>query len=252
MNEKTINFKKLPIGIQTFRDIRDPKENMVYIDKTADAYRMATRGRYYFLARPRRFGKSLFLDTLSELFKGSKHLFEGLYIYDKWDWTEQFPVIKISLAGGEFWTEEKTNTELREILFRNCENLGIDTAKCEHENLSIFFGRIISQAYSKYQKKVVILIDEYDKPILDNIHLEDKKISTEIRNLLRSFYGIIKNNDEYIRLVFITGVSKFSKLNLFSGLNNLEDITIDPNYATITGYSHQDLVDNFSEYLEKI
>jgi hypothetical protein len=241
--------KKLPIGIQTFRDIRNPSDNYVYIDKTATALELIQSGRYYFLSRPRRFGKSLFLDTLSEIFKGSKHLFEGLEIYDKWDWADTSPVIRISFAVGDFSSLDGINFRIKSILDENCNNLGIPQPAADMVQAGDYFKKVIRTVSEKYSVKVVILIDEYDKPILDNIHLDDKTPATDARSVLREFYSAIKDSDEFIRFVFITGVSKFSKLNLFSGLNNLNDITIDPDYATITGYTHADIQEQFTDYL---
>jgi hypothetical protein len=241
--------KKLPIGIQTFRDIRNPSDNYVYIDKTATALELIQSGRYYFLSRPRRFGKSLFLDTLSEIFKGSKHLFEGLEIYDKWDWADTAPVIRISFGVGGFNSKEDTESIINLILKSNCEELGLNIGGEYKSHPGKHFQALIKAASLKSGKKVAILIDEYDKPILDNIHLDDKTPASDARSVLREFYSAIKDSDEFIRFVFITGVSKFSKLNLFSGLNNLNDITIDPDYATITGYTHADIQEQFTDYL---
>jgi hypothetical protein len=166
--------KKLPIGIQTFRDIRNPSDNYVYIDKTATALELIQSGRYYFLSRPRRFGKSLFLDTLSEIFKGSKHLFEGLEIYDKWDWADTAPVIRISFGVGGFNSKEDTESIINLILKSNCEELGLNIGGEYKSHPGKHFQALIKAASLKSGKKVAILIDEYDKPILDNIHLDDK------------------------------------------------------------------------------
>jgi hypothetical protein len=244
--------KKLPIGIQTFRDIRNPSDNYVYIDKTATALELIQSGRYYFLSRPRRFGKSLFLDTLSEIFKGSKHLFEGLGIFDKWDWADTSPVIRISFAVGDFSSLDGINFRIKSILDENCNNLGIPQPAADMVQAGDYFKKVIRTVSEKYSVKVVILIDEYDKPILDNIHLDDKTPATDARSVLREFYSAIKDSDEFIRFVFITGVSKFSKLNLFSGLNNLNDITISKKYSTIAGYTHSDLEKSFRGHFDGV
>jgi hypothetical protein len=244
--------KKLPIGIQTFRDIRDTDNNYVYIDKTGIAFQMIENGKYYFLSRPRRFGKSLFLSTLSEIFKGHKEYFEGLYIYDKWNWDEKFPVVEISFASGNFSKNENIREAITELLRSNSNKLGLNFEDINHPQAGISLKRIIEAAYEKYNQKVVVLIDEYDKPVLDNIGNEDKTTSYNARDMLRNFYSAIKDSDRYLRFVFLTGVSKFSKMNLFSGLNNLEDITIDDRYATITGYTHNDLKENFSDYTDGV
>lgn len=247
-----MQIKKLPIGIQTFRDIRDPKENYVYIDKTQHAFELITKYNYVFLSRPRRFGKSLFLDTLSEIFQGNKELFNGLYIYDKWEWNEKYPVVKISFGGGSFTTLKGINSRINTI-FRNISKklkLGLSSfSEYDHgSNLEM----IIHACFEKYNSKVVVLVDEYDKPILDNIANEDKEMPTQARSILRSFYSILKDNDEKIKFVFLTGVSKFSKLNLFSGLNNIQDITLKKEFATITGYTHGDVISSFTDYLEGV
>ena len=237
-------MKKLPIGIQTFSEII--QENYYYVDKTEFAYKLLSKGKYYFLSRPRRFGKSLFLDTLAEIFLGNKELFKDLYIYDKYDF-KPHPVIRISFGSGDYSLDEsQTIDEIKRILKRNQRENNIT---CEdEENFKVCFEELLIKLYEKHKTKVVILIDEYDKPILDNI--ANKEMATKARNILKNFYSIIKDNDRYIRFVFITGVSKFSKLNLFSGLNNLEDITIDENYAEICGYTHDDLLTVFKDRIE--
>lgn len=246
------NMKKLPLGIQTFRDIRDLKENYVYIDKTAIAHQLVTEQKYAFLSRPRRFGKSLFLDTVSELFKGSKELFEGLAIYDKWDWTEQYPVIRISFGTGDFSSKENILSSIKLTLQLNCQDLDVEVGYDASLQIGGLFRVIIRAVYERYNKKVVILIDEYDKPILDTIHKNDKTTSSDARDVLRDFYSVIKDSDQYLKFVMLTGVSKFSKLNLFSGLNNITDITIDKKYATITGYTHADIQHHFAEHLKGV
>ncbi len=236
-------MKKLPIGIQTFRDIIT--EGFVYVDKTGIAYDIITKGRYYFLSRPRRFGKSLFLDTLKDIFEGKKELFKGLYIYDKWDWDDKYPVLRVSLGSGVEKDINQLYPRLRWILKKAERDLEID---CESNNPVECFQELILSAYAKYNQKVVILIDEYDKPILDNI--TDSDVARQMRDAMKNFYAVIKDNDAYIRFVFITGVSKFSKMNLFSGLNNIEDITLNANYGNICGYTHNDLLTVFKEHLK--
>ncbi len=242
--------KKLPIGIQTFKEIRSPEENYAYVDKTDICYRLITNAKYYFLSRPRRFGKSLFLDTLSEIFKGSQELFRGLDIYDKWDWNESFPVIQINFATGDFSSPTSIKNRIDNQLRKATKANGIDISEIESEDLGIMLEQLIFELYTQRKQRVVVLIDEYDKAILDNISNENKSIALAARDILRNFYSAIKSSDSYLRFVFITGVSKFSKLNLFSGLNNIEDITIDKRYATITGYTQGDLETVFSDYTE--
>ena len=238
-------MKYLPIGIQTLSKIIEG--DFVYVDKTEIAYNLIQKEGYYFLARPRRFGKSLFLDTLKEIFEGNKELFKGLYIYDKWDWNVKYPVLRVSLGSGVIKTIEKLKDRLNWILQDVERNVDI---KCNLTDPEKCFKELIIKSYEKYNQKVVILIDEYDKPILDNI--TDKKVAREMRDAMKDFYGMIKDNDAYIQFVFITGVSKFSKMNLFTGLNNLNDITLDEKYATICGYTHNDLLTVFEEHLRGV
>ena len=242
--------KRLPLGIQTFANIRDPKINYAYIDKTQIAYDMIETGvKYRFLSRPRRFGKSLFLDTVSELFKGSKEMFEGLYVYDKWDWETKYPVIKLNLGGGIVIDKSELKNKLRQIIQNNAEDLGVTITSDFHEP-SLMFADLIRKTSQKYNQHVVVLVDEYDKPLLDNIgndeHLE------EIQRTLRGFYSEIKNNDHHVKFGFITGISKFSQMSFFSDLNNLTDITLDPTYATITGYTQNDLEKTFEDFLDGV
>ena len=236
-------MKKLPIGIQTFSKIVE--DGFLYVDKTMFAKKLIDGPGYYFLSRPRRFGKSLFLSTLYEIFRGRKELFKGLYIYDKYDF-KPHPVIRISFGSGDYSVLKSIEKEILRILKRNMRELGVECS--EVEDFKGCFEELIFNAYQKYNCKVVILIDEYDKPILDNILNKDK--ARYARDVLKNFYSVIKDSDEYIRFVFITGVSKFSKLNLFSGLNNLKDITLSREYAEICGYTHRDLETVFGDYLK--
>ena len=237
-------LKKLPIGVSTLEKIRN--NNYLYIDKTKEAYNLIEgSGEYFFLSRPRRFGKSLFVDTLKNIFEGKKELFEDLYIYDKYDWSQSYPVINISFASGTIFNAEHLQTKLVLILEENAKRLGIE---CKHmEDAGNCFREFITSTYEKYQTPVVVLIDEYDKPILDNI--DNLEVAHEIRNGLKDFYSVIKGSDEFLKFAFLTGVSKFSKVSLFSGLNNLEDITLDKRYATITGYTHDDIKTSFKDHL---
>ena len=235
-------LQKLPIGKSTFQTLIE--EDYLYIDKTEIALKLIDNGTYFFLARPRRFGKSLFLDTLRSLFNGDKELFKGLYIYDKYEFMK-YPIIRVSFNDGEFKTVEEFKQTIYEILDKNQRELDIS---CPQDfSTSGCFRRLIEEAYKKYNQKVVILVDEYDKPILDNI--ENRDVAQLMRDELKSFYSVIKGADEYLKFVFITGVSKFSKVSLFSGLNNIEDITLDKNYSTICGYTQTDLEDKFKNHL---
>jgi len=231
---------KLPIGISTFKEIR---EDYVYVDKTKYIMELINNHKYVFLSRPRRFGKSLLCDTLKELFEGNKELFNGLYIFDKYDF-KKYPVIKISFGGI------RGLDRLKRVLFFNLQDnsnrLGVECI--EKEDAALCFSELIRAAAKKYKEKVVILIDEYDKPILDNI--EDTKVAMEIREYLKEFYTEIKENDAYIKFCFITGVSKFAKVSIFSGLNNLDDISLDKIYSGICGYTQKELENVFGELLK--
>ena len=238
-------MKKLPVGIQTFSEIIN--EDYLYIDKTGIACSLVNNFKYVFLSRPRRFGKSLFLDTLHNIFEGNRELFRGLLIEKQWNWEVMYPVIKISFSGG-IDSKETLRKKLFYILNGNQKRLDI---RCdEKEDPSQCFAELLEKAYEKYHQKVVILIDEYDKPILDNI--ENIPEALLIRDGLREFYTTIKDNDRYLRFAFLTGVSKFSKVSLFSGLNNLEDISLNPDYGNICGYTQLDLDTTFVPYLEGV
>jgi len=239
-----MHLKKLPIGISTLSDIL--QEGYIYIDKTDIAQNLIEDGKYYFLSRPRRFGKSLFLDTLRTIFSGDKEIFKGLYIYDNGYDFIKHPVIRISFNDGKIATKEEFAEYIFDLLDRNQRDLEIECPT----NISAHFcfKRLIEEAYKKYNQKVVILVDEYDKPILDNI--ENPEVAREMRDELKNFYSIIKGADEFLKFVFITGVSKFSKVSLFSGLNNIQDITLNPNYATICGYRQEDVETVFANHLE--
>ncbi len=238
-------MKKLPVGIQTFSEIIN--ENYLYIDKTAIAYSLIDNFKYVFLSRPRRFGKSLFLDTLKDIFEGNRELFRGLLIEEQWDWEVNYPVIQISFSGG-IDSRETLRKNLFYILNDNQERL--DIACVEKDDPNQCFAELIKKAYDKYSQKVVILIDEYDKPILDNIeHIPEALL---IRDGLRNFYTKIKDNDRYLRFAFLTGVSKFAKVSIFSGLNNLEDISLNPDFGNVCGYTQLDLESSFAPYLEGV
>ena len=235
-------MKKLPIGIQTFSEIRD--ENYIYVDKTKYIHKLATEGKVYFLSRPRRFGKSLLLSTIEELFKGNKQLFEGLYIHDKWDWEDSHHVIHLDLSDGDFRTAEKLENSLEDIINRYARELEIPIYS---KTLPGKFTDLIFETYKKTRKKVVVLIDEYDKPIIANITKKDVLNSNQ--EILKSFYNVLKGTDKYIKFIFITGVSKFANMSIFSSLNSLNDITLNRDFACICGYTHQELKNKFKDYL---
>ncbi len=235
--------KKLPIGIQTFREIRE--EGYYYVDKTAFAWQLTEQGKYYFLSRPRRFGKSLFLDTLKELFEGNEALFQGLYIHDKWDWTLSYPVIRISFGGGVVGGRSDLDATLHQQLSYHEGRFGLSS---DFPDARSRFLELIRRVREQTGQRVVVLVDEYDKPILDRIERPD--LALEIREGLKDFYSVIKDSDAHIKFAFLTGVSKFSKVSLFSGLNNLEDITVNKTYSAICGYSDIDVDTVFAAELE--
>ncbi|WP_424860140.1 ATP-binding protein [Tepidimonas sp. HKU77] len=206
---------------------------------------MATTGKYYFLSRPRRFGKSLFLDTLAELFAGNEPLFRGLYCHDKWDWGKKHPVIRISFAEGRLESREQLDERIRELLDNHQRSLGIH---CEHRSIPGSFGELIERATQKYGQRAVVLVDEYDKPILDN--LTDPDIARAMRDGLMNLYSVIKDQDAHIEFAFLTGVSKLRTASIFSGLNNLNDITVDAAYSAICGYTEADVDTVFAPELE--
>ncbi|MEA3492365.1 MAG: AAA family ATPase [Campylobacterota bacterium] len=245
MGNLTMKLKKLPIGIQTFKIIRE--EDYIYIDKTKEALELIENYKYTFLSRPRRFGKSLFLDTLHNIFEGKKELFEGLYIYDKWDFDTTYPVIKISWDGN-LQTTNNLERVAYDMLQENQRRLNIECI--DDENLSMCFLQLIRDTYKKYNQRVVILIDEYDRPILDTIdNLEQSKLN---REFIKGMYSVMKGADAYIKFVFLTGVSKFSKASIFSGLNMLEDISLTPKFGNICGYTQANVENEFLPYLDGV
>jgi len=227
--------RKLPIGIQTFRKLRE--EDCYYVDKTAFTLRLIEQGSHYFLSRPRRFGKSLFLDTLAELFAGSEALFRGLSVHDRWDWSRRYPVIRISFAEGVLADREALDQRIGELLDEQERRLGLEGRL--DASIPGRFSALIQQARAATGERVVVLVDEYDKPILDNI--TQPEIARAMRDGLRNLYSVIKGQDAHIRFAMLTGVSKFSKVSLFSGLNNLNDITVDAPYSAICGYTETDV-----------
>ncbi|TKD31144.1 ATP-binding protein [Azotobacter chroococcum] len=227
--------KKLPIGIQTFREIRE--EGYYYVDKTGIAQQLLDEGKYYFLSRPRRFGKSLFLDTLAELFAGNEPLFRGLAIHEHWDWNRRYPVIRISFGGGVLQSLAALETRIGNLLEVNAQRLGLATFKAT--DIPSRFAELIRETERVHGQRVVVLVDEYDKPILDNFTRPET--AREMRDGLRNLYSVIKDSDAHLRFAMLTGVSKFSKVSLFSGLNNLNDITLDGGYSAICGYTDEDV-----------
>ena len=228
----------LPIGIQTFREIRE--SDCYYVDKTGYALKLVREGKQYFLSRPRRFGKSLFLDTLKELFEGSRGLFEGLHVYDRWDWSVRYPVVKLSFGKGNFKEPGYVHTNLMAQFDAIEDQAGIQK---RYNTAPERFHYLIQNLHHRTGQRVVVLVDEYDKPILDA--LSESAVARANREYLRGLYSVIKDCDADIRFSFLTGVSKFSKASLFSGLNNLIDITLEPPFSAVCGYTEEDLDDVF-------
>ncbi len=234
--------RMLPIGIQDLRAIRET--GSYYVDKTSFIRRLVEEGRSYFLSRPRRFGKSLLLDTLGALFEGHEELFRGLDIHSHWDWSVRHPVLRLSFDGK--YTDpgdvERNVLAQLEVIGRNAD---LEGALLPTGPERLF--DILDRLHRATGRRVAVLVDEYDKPILDALH--DPDLATANRDYLRGLYGTIKGAARHVRFTFVTGVSMFSKVSLFSGLNNLEDITLDPRFATICGYTEDDLDRTFGPEL---
>ncbi len=226
--------RKLPIGIQTFRRIRE--DNCYYVDKTAYMRRLVNEGTHYFLSRPRRFGKSLLVDTLKELFEGNEPLFEGLDIHDQWDWSVRHSVVRLDFSSGNYaepgYLQANVMEQLAAIERR-------EQVTSEYATASGRFAHLLETLHDQTGQRVAVLIDEYDKPILDV--LATSEIARANRDYLRGLYSTIKFADAHVKFTLLTGVSKFSKVSLFSGLNNLKDITMSPRYSAICGYTDADL-----------
>jgi hypothetical protein len=240
--------QKLPIGIQSFEKMR--AEGYIYIDKTPWIARMASQGGACFLSRPRRFGKSLLVDTMELAFSGRRDLFAGLFLDSPesgWDWTKTFPVVRISFSIGSCRNLEELRQSVLYQLDVAAQRLGIDGLAQRLPSLSLM--DLVRQASELHGAKVVVLIDEYDKPILDA--LPDLEKAAVMRSELRSLYGILKDADPYLRFVFLTGVSKFSKAGVFSGLNQLNDLTLNTNYDAVCGYTQEDVDRWFAPMLAK-
>jgi Predicted AAA-ATPase/PD-(D/E)XK nuclease superfamily len=234
----------LSTGIQDFRDLRE--SNCIYVDKTQLIHTLVTQGKMYFLSRPRRFGKSLIVSTLSELFKGSHELFTGTWIEPHWDWTKQFPVIHISFSSIAY-KNQSLEVGIRQYLLKLFKTNNLEAS--EETDIGLMFAELIQQLHGKHGK-VVILIDEYDKPLIDYLEfhkIEQAKVNQET---LANFYAGLKDCGGLMRLLFITGVSKFTKVSLFSKLNNLTDLTVNPKFAAITGYTKEEVEHYFEDYIQ--
>jgi hypothetical protein len=236
-------IQKYPVGIQDFGELRTG--GYLYVDKTEYVYRLATEGKYYFLSRPRRFGKSLLISTLESLFLSKRELFEGLYIEDKWDWSQHYPIIRISFSNIGH-KEKGLYQAIDDQLDKIAESYAIVLTE------SVISGKFkeLIEVLSAFRGKVVVLIDEYDKPIIDYLG-DDTAKAIENRDVMKIFYSILKDADPHLKLVFITGVSKFSRVSIFSDLNNLNDITTDYRFAGSCGITEDELEINFVEELKE-
>lgn len=231
---------KYPIGIQDFEDLQ--RNGYAYVDKTNFVYKLADEGKYYFLSRPRRFGKSLFLSTLEAYFQGKKELFEGLAIYDLETEWKKYPIFHIDLNTANFREKDSLYTVLNDYLTTWESKYGTRESEA---TLALRFKGVIARAAEKEGRGVVILIDEYDKPILQT--LRDPELQAEHRAQLKAFYSVLKTQDRYIKFAFLTGVTKFGKVSVFSDLNNLTDISMDHRYISICGMTEKELLTNFKE-----
>jgi hypothetical protein len=237
---------KLPIGIQSFTDLRG--NEYLYVDKTQVIHRLISAGKVFFLSRPRRFGKSLLVSTLKAIFEGKEEFFAGLFIHDKYDWSERYPVIKLDWSGIKHNSPEEMEEGAAVFLTQMADEFDI---RLEQSYAANRFEELIRMLYRKSGRQAVVLIDEYDMPVLDALNEPVEKI-VKIRGFLQSFYRVIKAADEHLRFVFLTGVSKFSKVSIFSGLNNLNDITMDAEYAGICGYTQTELESCFAPYITQM
>lgn len=248
-------MSKLPVGIQSFEDIR--KNDYLYVDKTMYIQDLVDSGKAYFLNRPRRFGKSLFLSTLEAYFLGQKELFRGLTIcqYEEQkpeseQWIK-YPVMTFSLSGGDYKCPEGLEDILDRCLKR-CERRYLrEGESAPGRTLPVRFANLIEMVQEKCSKPVVVLVDEYDKPLLENLSV-NTEMEERNRSLLKSFFSVLKDEDLYLKFAFFTGVTKFSKVSIFSDLNQLKDISLLPRYSAICGITETELKDNFSEEIENL
>ena len=250
------NFsRKLPIGIQSFKDLRE--KNFLYVDKTEYLFRLVNNGKVYFLSRPRRFGKSLFLSTLAAYFLGQKELFTELYLEKAEEeqaeleqraaW-EAYPVLYLDFNTGNYIESDELGMNLNGHLCKWEKLYGVEPSE---QNFALRFAGVITRACQQTGKQVVILVDEYDKPLLQTMGVNET-LNEQYRNTLKAFYSVIKTCDQYIRFAFLTGVTKFSKISIFSDLNNLRDISMEKQYAGICGITQAELEANFQPEIQAL
>ena len=239
-----MELKRLPVGIQTYEKLVD--NNCLYVDKTQFIYKMIKLGNYVFLSRPRRFGKSLLVSTLEAYFEGKKHLFKGTFIdgVEK-DWTE-YPVLRFDMSTAKHVDAESLTIELAGKLTDYEKIYGPNDAS--KPNLNQRLEGLILRAYEQTGKQVVVLIDEYDAPLLDVAH--EKTQLDDLRQIMRNFYSPLKACDKYLKFVFITGITKFSQLSIFSELNNMKNISMNPEFAAVCGISEEEIETQMSDYLD--
>ena len=236
-------MKRLPIGIQDFRYMME--NNYLYIDKTQYLHMLKDRGKFYFMSRPRRFGKSLTISTYDCMFRGEKELFKETWLYDNWAFEPQ-PVIRLNMSELDNRDEKRVEEN---IIYLLDELYATHELTKDTDMMKMAFATLIKRLYEKYGKRVIVLIDEYDKPILD--HLDDHEMAEKIRTVLRTFYSTLKSSDAYLDFVFITGITKFTKVGVFSTLNNLDDISTWDEVSQMLGYTQEELERDFEPYLEK-
>ena len=238
-------MRKLPIGIQTFEKLRE--ENYLYVDKTAMVYKIASNSTPYFLSRPRRFGKSLLISTFEAYFQGRKDLFHGLAIEKQETRWEEYPVLHLDLNARKYETAGDLVAMLNQYLEKWELKYGAEKQERSPEER---FAYVIEQAYAQTGKQVVVLIDEYDKPLLQA--LSDEKLTEEYCRILKAFYGVLKSADRYLRFVFLTGVTKFAQISVFSDLNQLQDISVWPDYSSLCGITKEELINTFTPEIERL
>ena len=236
-------LKRLPVGIQTFSNIVE--DDMLYIDKTEYVWNMIHLSKYIFLSRPRRFGKSLLVSTLQAYYEGRKDLFKGLFIETvEKDWTE-YPVLRFDMSLGKHMEKDQLERYLLYILGENEKRFGVIS---DSQDPNVRLKNLISSVYDKTGKKVVILIDEYDAPLLDVVH--EKETLPVLRNVMRNFYSPLKASDPYLQFVFLTGITKFSQLSIFSELNNLKNISMRPDFAGVCGITEEEMLTQMTDYID--
>lgn len=237
--------KELPVGIQDFKKIIEG--NYLLVDKTKEIWKLINSGTCFFISRPRRFGKSLFISTLKYFFCGERELFKKLYIYKKCTKWDPHPVVVIDFAEFAF----DTPAELKAELVAYCDDVASNySIKLTKKSTAGKFLELITKISSVTNSKVVVLVDEYDRPIIDNI--SNATLAAEYRKILRDFYGVLKPADRFLRFVMLTGVSKFSKVSIFSGLNNLTDLTTDRKAVTLLGITKNELLDVFDQHIKSV